>query len=169
MNELPEIPESEAEESVSKSQLKREAKQRQEFADMLLNLPNKLFNQLPAEGELLEALTVGRKLDNRNARKRQLRYIGRLLGDSEMEKIEAHMQQAHQQSLQLHSRKEQVEQWCNALLADDMQLLDTLVERYPFVERQQLRQLIRQASKEARQKNTEPSTQKLFRYLLENT
>ena len=170
MNELPkEHTLSEPEEAVSKSQLKREAKAVQEFADHLLSLPDKLLVQLPLTDELRDAISVGRKLDNRNARKRQLKYIARLLVSSDLESIQSATEQSHQDSLMLHKRKHQLERWCELLLSGNDELLNELVEEHGNLERQTLRQLIRQALKNASKNQAPPDNRKLFRYLQENT
>ena len=159
----------EPQETVSKSQLKREAKAVQDFADQLLSLPNKLLAQLPLSDELRDAISVGRKLDNRNARKRQLKYIARLLVNSDLEKIQTAAAQSHQDSLLLHQRKQQLEKWCEQLLSDNDALLNQLVQEHASLERQTLRQLVRQSLKNASKDQKPPDNRKLFRYLQENT
>lgn len=81
--ELPERP--------SKSAKKREAHALVELADTLVNLSNKQLAAIPLDEELQAAIAEARRL-NKGARKRQLKYLGKLLRGYDTEPIQKALQ-----------------------------------------------------------------------------
>ena len=61
----------------------------------------------------------------------------------------------------------EVERWRDQLLRDDYDLLDELVNRFVNVDRQHVRQLIRNARKEQKQNKPPKSARLLFKYLID--
>lgn len=100
-----------------------------------------------------------------SARKRLLKYIAGQLHkiDSEeyMEKL------ARIENKSAHATREHhiVERWRERLLADANDALSDLLDEYPHADRQQLRQLVRNAQKEAETNKPPKSSRQLYRYL----
>jgi len=104
------------------------------------------------------------------AKRRQLQYVGRimrdLLPDEDIHLIEAQLQDLQGLSAQAQHQLQQVEQWRHELLEDNA-TLTRFINAYPQVERQQLRQLVKQARQHAdkpgpQQKST---ARALFRFV----
>ena len=150
-------------EFISKSALKREAESFLELAEKLLQLPKKQLAEIPMEAILRDAIDLARRLDNHNARNRQMRYIARLLREGEYQGIEAALSSFRQQSQLFRKQIALAEQWSRQLLEGDEQLLEEVLTGYPSLDRQQLRQLIRQAKKDREiEKQSSPAGKKLF-------
>ncbi|MGV6806668.1 MAG: ribosome biogenesis factor YjgA [bacterium] len=153
---------------VSKSELKREAAAFQEMAETLIDLPNRFFDDMVMDDELRDAIRVARRLDPRNARKRQVRYIAKLLATTDRTGIESTLASIERQNQQFQQVIEHVDKWCGELIAGDDSLSEELLSRFPALDRQRLRQLTRQAAKSTGTPKAENARSKLFRYLQES-
>lgn len=73
------------EERVSRSQRKRESSALQEVGEKLAALSPARQEGLPLPPDLRDALVEFRRISNREARRRHLQYIGRLMREAEAE------------------------------------------------------------------------------------
>ncbi len=73
------------EERVSRSQRKRESSALQELGEKLAALSPARQEELPLPPDLRDALVEFRRISNREARRRHLQYIGRLMREAEAE------------------------------------------------------------------------------------
>lgn len=73
------------EERVSRSQRKRESSALQEVGEKLAALSPARQEVLPLPPDLRDALVEFRRISNREARRRHLQYIGRLMREAEAE------------------------------------------------------------------------------------
>ena len=71
------------EERVSRSQRKRESTALQGLGEKLAQLPPARQAALPLTPDLQDALTEFRRITNKEARRRHLQYIGRLMREAE--------------------------------------------------------------------------------------
>ena len=69
----------------SKSQIKRDYLELQEFALKILTIPLARFNALEMDESLREAIDEMRRLSSLPARRRQAQYIGKLLREEDLE------------------------------------------------------------------------------------
>ncbi|MCW9024139.1 MAG: ribosome-associated protein [Gammaproteobacteria bacterium] len=150
---------------ISKSQLKREAHALQELGEKLVKLSLADFEKVPMDDSLRDAITAARGMKKNGALKRQLQFIGKL-----MRKIDATPIQAAYDSVTNHYRDDvkqfhQLENWRDRLITEGDKALGDLLEEFPDVDRQHLRQLIRSASKESAQNKPPRSARELFQYL----
>lgn len=153
----------EAEEK-SKSQVKRELIALQKLGQHLMALPDKALAKLPLTDKFREAITHGKTL-RMGALARQLKHIGKLMRDEQVEEIHAALelqQQPHQAEVQSFH---EVESWRDALLAGDDGQLEQLCIRFPQLDRQHCRQLVRNANKEQLQNKPPKAARALFQYL----
>ena len=114
------------------------------------------------------AVMAARKME-RTALNRQIKYIVGLMRNEDAELIGRQLfllAQPHKQEVQAFH---ETEQWRDALIAGDDELINTLVDRFDSADRQQLRQLVRQARKERAQDvpagKSARAARLLFRYL----
>ena len=121
----------------------------QELGRQLVNLPKSQRNKLPLDENMQDAMQLADKIRNKHeAYKRHIQYIGKLLRDADLEAIQKMLnlfankhQQENQQFHHLEALRDQ-------LIEQGNQAIESLLAEQPTMERQKLRQLVRQASKE---------------------
>ena len=151
----------------SKSQLKRDMLALQVLGKDLAELPKEAFRKLPLPEDLLEALTETRKISDHEGRRRQLQFVGKVmrrLDDEEVAAIRATLDVirgvSRAETVKLHA----IERWRDQLLGSDQALTDFLL-RYPGVNVQEGRTLIRNARKEAERKGSPRYFRELFQWV----
>lgn len=150
----------------SKSQLKRDMHALQAMGKTLAELKPDQLAQLPLEPRLLEALNEYKRLKHREARRRQLQFIGRLMREADQDNLEKSLDQFDLQSRHHMLAQQQAERWRDALLTDPS-ALQRFIDEHPSTDIQHLRQLLRQAQKEQTAEKPANATRKLFRHLLD--
>lgn len=155
----------------SKSQRKRDADAAQKLGEQLVMLDDTRLSKVDLPEQLMDAIMTARKIKQRGGRKRQLQFIGKLMRKIDTTAIETRLNQFDQQHQQQTRAFHAIEQWRDRLIADDQALME-LIESYPMLDRQHLRQLIRNARQEQQKntstQNTAPrAARNLFRYLRE--
>ena len=74
---------------VSRSQRKRASTALQDWAEELTRLSPGQWRDLPLTPELVEALHMWRRIGDREGRRRQLQYLGRLMREADAAAIES--------------------------------------------------------------------------------
>jgi ribosome-associated protein len=136
------------EEKPSKSSRKREAVALQALGEELTRQSRANLERLPLDPVLREAVEAYRRLSKRLAQRRQLRFIGRLMRDTDADAITAALAALKGGSLEQKQRDRWVEQWQARLTEEGDAALTELVEAFPEVNRQALRSLVRHFVKE---------------------
>ena len=151
----------------SRSQLKREDLALLDLAKELVELSASLRQQLPLPESVISALDAAAALPPRGARKRQIKYIGGLMRKLDISAVNEQLARMKNQSAHATREHHQSEQWRERLLSDEPKSLTELLQKYPDADRQQLRQLIRNAKKELAAEKPPKSSRLLFKYLRE--
>lgn len=159
-----EFPDTDTDLGPSRSQLKRDAEAMTKLGAQLVSLDEKVLRQFPLPENILDAVIAARKIRQRGAHKRQLHFIGKLLRLIDTDAITSQLASLHTQSRQEAMAFQRLEQWRDKLLADD-QAVTTLLNEYPAMDSQHLRQLIRSARKEQQLNKPPAAARSLFRYL----
>lgn len=148
----------------SKTQLKREMEALQKLGAKLLDQKPDFLAKLPLSDKLLAALEESKRIKQREAKRRHLQFIGKLMRDVDAEQIQQALdrQEAGTQAYIQHFHK--LERWRDLLIDDEGQITAFMAE-YHEADRQHLRQLIRNARKEASQNKPPASSRKLFKYI----
>jgi len=149
----------------TKSALKRQMAALQEIGEILVDLPEAQLKKIPLENPLLEAIYTARSLKSHEAKRRQLQYIGKLMRNIDPEPIQIALDNVQNKSQQSKARFHQIERWRDRLIAEGDIVLEKLVEQYPNVDRQHIRQLIRKAQRDVTQHKKTGGETELFRYL----
>lgn len=149
----------------SKSARKREDQDLQELAATLLALPAVDLARIPLDPALGIALEATRAITQREARRRQLQYLGTLMRKTNHLEIRTALAtlQAHHRQFRQHL--ERINRLCDDLLTEGDPAINALFEEAEAsaaLDRQQLRQLVRNAS---RPTVSETARRKLFDYL----
>ncbi len=151
----------------SKSQLKREMTALQDMGATLVQLSDRDLQRVPLDADLKAEILQARAIQQREGRRRQLQYIGKLMRNTDCTGIEAALQRMadgnRAEAREFHALEELREQ----LIADNDGALKSALQSYPHADRQHLRQLVRNAQQELAADKPPASARKLFRYLRE--
>jgi ribosome-associated protein len=150
---------------ISKSQIKRDMLALQALGDELVALSPSARSQVPLDEELLDALKLADKLARkREALRRHLQFIGRLMRTRDIEPIEHALAVMRNTKQAADKQFHKVEKWREKLLNNDDALTD-FIAAYPEVEVQQLRLLIRQTKKEQEKQQPPKAFRELFQLI----
>lgn len=151
----------------SKSQQKRDMHSLQALGEALVKFPAGKLAELDLPDNLLEAIAQARRIKAHGALRRQMQYIGKLMRAIDPEPIREFIdRQANphrHQTAQLH----RAEKWRDRLLAGGDEVIDELLEEAPAADRQQLRQMVRNAHREQQEAKPPQTARRLFKYLRE--
>jgi ribosome-associated protein len=155
-----------SQEEISKSQRKRDARALQALGLELVELNPDQLARLALPEDLHAAVELARTIRQRGGRKRQLQYIGKLLRHVDADPIREQLDILHQRSQAATARFHLLERWRDRLIQADDAAIDEILATFPHADRQQLRQLARNARKETQQQPpAQRSARALFRYL----
>ncbi|WP_455220454.1 ribosome biogenesis factor YjgA [Kaarinaea lacus] len=152
-------------EYVSKSQMKREMLALQALGEKLVELSADQLAQLNLPEELKKALLQAKQIKKHGAKRRQFQYIGRLMRNVNAEDILAQYENVTQQSAQAVQQLHKIEKWRERLLEQGDEAIQALVEEFPDLDRNHLRQLIRTAKQEQAQNRPPRAYRKIFQLI----
>lgn len=156
----------EEEEGKSKSQIKREMEALQKLGKKLLDQKPEFLDKLPLGDRLRAAIEESKRITQNEAKRRHLQFIGKLMRDVDAEVIQEHIERQEAGSRAHAQHFHTLENWRDQLIAHDDNLVPFL-EQYAEADRQHIRQLVRNARKEAAQNKPPASSRKLFKYIRE--
>ena len=151
-------------EDVSKTRRKNEMLELQALGAALVELSDPLLAQFALEPALREAVAEAKRINSHGAKKRQLQYIGRLMREVDAEPIRARLAALAGGSAQATAHHRRLEAWRARLLADDAALTE-FAAAHPGADLQELRALIRNARKEAKEQKPPRAYRELFRFV----
>ena len=157
--------------SPSRTDRKHESTELQKLGEELLTLRAELMTRLALPDKLHDAIQEARRITSFEGKRRQLQFIGklmRLLEPTQLDLVRNTLAEQHRGSASDTLALHQVEQWRDRLIADDGALADW-VARYPRSDSQQIRNLIRQARRDAKPglRGEAPRQGKSFRELFQ--
>jgi ribosome-associated protein len=148
----------------SKSQIKRELDALKSMGKSLIELSLRDLDKLNLPEDLYDAIVKAHGM-SKGALKRQVGFIGSIIAHEDYEKIEQDLtalRQPHQgQVKQFH----QLESWRDRLLQGDKEVYGELIAAFDDFDVQHVRQLVRNAEREAKQQKPPKSARQLFQYL----
>lgn len=156
------------EDEKSKSQVKREMHAFQELGRRLVELKPTQLDKLELTDKLRAALEEAHRHTARGALKRHLSFVGKLVREQpDIEAIQAYVDRLDSSS-QAHAQYfHQLERWRDRLLTGKPEEQEAFIDAYPNADRQTIRQLVRQASKEAADNKPPAAARKLFKLIRE--
>lgn len=132
----------------SKSKRKRDMIALQKIGETLVELPAAQLSQVPLDSVLREAIIAARTLPSHGAKRRQLQYIGRLMREVEdVAPIQEAINKFALKSQQGKAKFHQIERWRDKLVSGEDDVMQEFLVQFPDADRQQLRQLVRNAKK----------------------
>ncbi len=153
------------EEIKSKSRIKREMKDLQALGEKLVALREEQLADLPLSPSLREAITLAQGIKAHGGRKRQLKYIGKLLRNCDADALLHALQLRREKERRINTFFHRAEKWRDRLLEEGDTALEILLQDYPQADRQQIRILIRNARKEQAAGKPAAASRNLFRKL----
>ena len=164
VNSFDEMPD-EGSRTQSKTRIKQAMLALQQLGRTLAELPDAQLVALPLNEKTLEAVRHLRGL-SKGALKRQTQYTAGLLNQEDVDAVRKQLAQLQQPDVQAVREFHQLEQWRDRLLEGDNELLEELVHQRSG-DRQQLRQLVRNAQRERESQKPPKSARLLFKLLRE--
>ncbi len=155
-----------APEAKSKSQRKREMEALQQLGRRLTELNSAQLEQIPLPDPLLDAIRHYQRFNKREAGRRQLQHIGRLMRDADATAITRALHRFDASHAEHVQHFHTIEVWRERLLTDDTALTE-FVSAHPDADIQHLRQLVRKAGRASEKPADGGAARKLFRYIRE--
>ncbi|MDG2502107.1 MAG: ribosome biogenesis factor YjgA [Porticoccaceae bacterium] len=149
----------------SKSQLKRDSHALQEMGKQLVEMPEGKLQKFDLPENLRDAIYEARRLKSREAKRRHLQYIGKLMRISDTDIIQQTLDMMDHQSQTYRQHFKQLEDWRDRIIHDGNGGIEAFIEAYPAGDRQQLRNLQRQANREIELKKAPAASRKIFSYI----
>ena len=149
---------------VSKSEIKRDAEDLKQLGEKLVNLTKANLTKVPLDDSLKDAIELAQRLQ-KEARRRQLQYIGKLLRSIDAEPIREALEKIENKHNQQQAMLHKLEILRDELVAKGDAALTDLLNEYPSADRQQLRNLIRAAQKEKEQNKLSKAYREIYQIL----
>lgn len=153
----------------SKSQIKREMTALQDLGKKLIELKDAQLKKMPINDELYSAIMESRNITQREATRRHLQYIGKLMRDQDSEAIQYALDEFDSSSQRFAQETHELEMWRTRFIQQIGSPVTEYIEQYPKTDVQHLRQLVRNAVKEEKTKKNTGAAKKLFQYLRDNS
>lgn len=132
----------------SKTQIKKEAEELQKLGEELIKLPNPQLERMDIPDDLRNALIEAKSIKSNIAGRRQRQFIGALMRDVDPEPIRQALLQTNA-DLPIESKiTKQTRMWVDKLLTGDPAVMEEFIHAFPGMERQRLRQILRNIKKE---------------------
>jgi len=148
----------------SKSQRKRESTALQDLGAELVALSKERLAKIDMPERLRDALLEAQRITKHEARRRQMQYIGKIMRDVDAAPLRAAMDEINSVSKAATIRQHQLERLRTRLMEDEA-VFSEVARDYPRADMQHLRQLRRNALKEAQQGKPPRAYRELFREL----
>ena len=149
---------------VSKSEIKRDAEDLKQLGEKIVNLTKNNLAKIPLNESLLDAIELAQRLQ-KEARRRQLQYIGKLLRGIDVEPIREVLDKIENKHNQQQAMLHKIEKVRDELVEKGDVALTDLLNDYPDGDRQQLRNLIRSAQKERQQNKPSKAYREIYQML----
>ncbi|MBU3005044.1 ribosome biogenesis factor YjgA [Paraglaciecola arctica] len=157
---------SEEDEQLSKTRIKAQMVAMQKLGESLVHLGQSSLAKVPMNEELLEAVMLARKiLRKKEGYRRQLQLIGKIMRNTDIAPIEqalANIKSAHKK---INNAFHGIEVLRDEILQQGDKKIDPTIADYPLLDRQKLRQYVRQANKQQAENKPPKASRELFQYL----
>jgi len=154
------------EEWVSRTEKKRNTEDMQVIARSLMKLSDNQRAKLPMSDELNDAILLAIKIKNtKEGFRRQLQLVAKMLRQGNSEEIKVALQLLTSRRSGSVNTSTELEMIRDEMLSKGDEAVNAFLELNPAAKRQRLRQLIRQANKEARLEKPLKTARELFLYI----
>ena len=151
---------------VSKTQLKQQADALHLVGKTLVGLTKAALKTIPMSEDLADAVALAKRIDKKKeGYRRQLQLVAKLLRQSDFEPIENALAVLNAKQRQSNQAFHAIEIARDELIQQGDEAVEALLTTYPDLDRQRLRQLVRQAKKQAEQNKSPKASREIFQYL----
>ena len=151
----------------SKSELKRQMTERQKLAEVLAALSSDALKSIPMDELIKTAIAETPKIKSFEAIRRHKQYLGKLmrfLNEEELETIQKRLDAIQGISKAETAKLHFLENYLDKLISND-ETFTTLIEKFPGMDIQNMRTLIRNARREKEQNKPPKAYREIFRVL----
>jgi len=145
----------------SKTQIKKEVEELQKLGVELTKLTKQQLERLEISDKLRNALIDASSIKSNIAGRRHRQYIGALMRNVDPEPLRLALLQVDNDIVVESQTVRQERIWLDRLSTFDPVIIEEFISNYPDVDRQRLRQLLRNVSKEKKNKTASKSLKKL--------
>ncbi|MFZ2168499.1 MAG: ribosome biogenesis factor YjgA [Methylococcaceae bacterium] len=149
----------------NKTQLKKDIAVLFALGEEMSELSGTQLKTLKLPENIYKAVAEVAGMPLKGARKRLLKFIAGQLHKIDVEPIQEKLARIKNKSAHAVREHHIVERWRDRLIAEGYDALTELLDKHPDADRQQLRQLVRNAQKEAEAAKPPKSSRLLYRYL----
>ncbi|UJF21965.1 ribosome biogenesis factor YjgA [Shewanella sp. OMA3-2] len=154
------------EEYVSRTGFKKESEEAQALGMRLVALSKTQLDRMGLDEFLYDAVLKSKVIKQKTeAYRRHLQYIGKLMRNYDHEPIAAALDKVLNKNNNEAGQIQLFEKMRDRLLNNGDTEIQTLMDDHPQLDRQKLRQFVRQANKELTQGTESKSAKELFKYL----
>jgi len=148
----------------SKTQLKKEADDIQQFGIEISNLPNHKIKELSLSDEIIEAIIFYKEIKKNSAKRRQAQFLGKLLRDFDLSNVTQEIDTLKAFSRLQVKFEHEAELWRDKLINDQTALNEYINEFQPDLTN--LNQTINAARKEFQSDKKSKNYRTLYRIIL---
>ena len=148
----------------SKTQLKKEADDIQQFGIEISNLPNHKIKELSLSDEIIEAIIFYKEIKKNSAKRRQAQFLGKLLRDFDLSNVTQEIDTLKAFSRLQVKFEHEAELWRDKLINDQSALNEYINEFQPDLTN--LNQTINAARKEFQSDKKSKNYRNLYRIIL---
>jgi ribosome-associated protein len=157
---------SEEDEQLSKTQIKAQMVAMQKLGESLVHLGQSSLAKVPMEEELLDAVMLARKiLRKKEGYRRQLQLIGKIMRNTDIAAIEHALNNIKSAHKKLNDAFHGTEMLRDEILLQGDSKIESTIAEYPKLDRQKVRQYVRQANKQLAENKPPKASRELFQYL----
>ena len=157
---------SEENEQLSKTQIKAQMVAMQKLGESLVHLGQSSLAKIPMDPELLDAVMLARKiLRKKEGYRRQLQLIGKIMRNIDVAPIEQALSNIKSAHKKLNDAFHGTEMLRDAILKEGDSKIESTIADYPMLDRQKMRQYVRQANKQLAESKPPKASRELFQYL----
>lgn len=157
--------ENEPAEENSRTHIRDEMTALQKLGEKLMKMAESQLDKIPLPDNLRQAIRFMRTLKSNEAKRRQAQYIGKLMRDVDPEPIVSALGKLELLLQKKTDEFHEIEKWRDRLIAEGDTALAEFLRMYPQVDRQMLRQLVRNAMHDRAKQVNRGHERELFRVL----
>ncbi|GAL14242.1 putative alpha helix protein [Vibrio astriarenae] len=151
---------------VSKTELKRDMEELQKLGEELVNLKPSVLEKFPLSDDLRDAIKDAQRF-NKEARRRQIQYIGKIMRNEDPEPLQAALDKVRNKHSQATAELHKLELLRDRVVEEGDSAISDVMAQFPSADRQRLRQLARQAAKEKKAGKPAKAFREIFQVLKE--
>ncbi len=152
---------------VSKTEMKNDMIDLQKLGEELVELKPSQLAKVPMPEDLFDAIKDAQRF-NKEAKRRQLQFIGKLMRNIDPEPIQAALDKIRNKHSQNTAVLHKLEQLRDRIVEQGDDAINDALELYPEIDRQRMRTLARQAKKEKSGNKPPKASREIFQILKEH-